>query len=88
MPIRLWLVFTDLSFKARRTVFDCLQLDECFFLALSPGAKYVLGILRLIYRVPNCLSAFIVKEKFFKLVFLDKTVKLAKTVRGKVKVRN
>lgn len=81
MPIRLWLVFTDLSFKARRTVFDCLQLDECFFLALSPGAKYVLGILRLIYRVPNCLSVF-------KLVLLDKTVKLAKTVRGKVKVRN
>ena len=53
-----------------------------FFLALSPSAKYVLGILRLIYRVPNCLSAFIVKQKLFKLVLLDKTVKLAKTVRG------
>lgn len=53
-----------------------------FFLALSPSAKYVLGILRLIYRVPNCLSAFIVKQIFFKLVLLDKTVKLAKTVLG------
>lgn len=88
MLICLWLVFIDLSFKVWRIVFDCLQLDECFFLVLFFGVKYVLGILWLIYRVLNCLFVFIVKEKFFKLVLLDKMVKLVKIVCGKVKVCN